>query len=160
MKNNKLFKIFNSSFGLLIFCLLVVGGSESLRADSVIRDVNDDPPSKSTILNLCNNTTSNLYVARVQLSGNQGWKSEGWTQVSPKNCRAVNIGSYQGNVFIYAYNEQNGTYGGGDAYFCVNNTDGFDFANSDARNCTGGNLKKVGMTKWRVNPGTNRYNFN
>jgi len=119
-----------------------------------------NPSVLATILNFCNHTNLKLYVAHVKNDGNQGWLANGWKRVNPKSCDTLNIDVYQGDIFLYAYNEQGGIYSQKDAYFCVDKGSAFNFANADTRNCNGGSLKKVGTTKWKVDSGTNTYNFN
>jgi uncharacterized membrane protein len=118
------------------------------------------PPPLPTILNLCNNTSSTLNVARAYSSGNQGWMSKGWTTINPSDCERLNIGNYNGDIYLYGENAKGELYPGSDAYFCINDSVDFTFANANTRNCSGGILKKVGMKKWRVRSGENSYNFN
>jgi uncharacterized membrane protein len=130
-------------------------------------DITCSPPSWSydssrlSTLEFCNNTNFKLYIAYVKFSGNQdGWVANGWKGVKPRSCDTLDIGISQGDIFLYAKNKQGKFYGGRDAYFCVDKGSAFNFANADTRNCNAGSLKKVGTTKWKVDSGTNTYNFN
>lgn len=136
------------------------GGGGNVDSGSETQGQDPPRPKPPTILKFCNNTNLTVNVASVKFAGNQGWLASGWTVVSPRDCRPLNIGVYQGDIFLYAYNVQNGNYGNGDAYFCIDRGSGFNFANANKRNCNGGSLKKVGTTRWKVGSGTNTYNFN
>jgi uncharacterized membrane protein len=136
------------------------GGGGNVDSGSETQGQDPPRPKPPTILKFCNNTTSKLYVAYVKNTGNQGWLSDGWFSVSPKNCRPpLNIGVYQGDIYLYAIDGQGGFYGKGDASFCVDNANNFNFSNANTRNCNGGNLKKVGTSRWKVGSGTNTYTY-
>lgn len=118
------------------------------------------PPQQSkTSINYCNRTSEPIYAAYAAYDQNNGWQSKGWYKVEPQQCRDVSLGKvYKGNVYVYGI-QGTGYWGKGDASLCIDQKDAFAIRHSDTDTCSGGNFKKVPMTRLSVNPGQNNWNM-
>ena len=110
-----------------------------------------------TKVELFNNTGKRLTVAYVKHAGSyKGWESQGWYSVEPYASRTINIGNYEGDIFLFAENNSGGKWGGGPYSFCVYGN-AFTIRNSDEINC---DRKETFSKGFSVRPGLNRYTFN
>ena len=122
---------------------------------------------KDTKLSLCNKShVREIYAAYAYWVPKQrrgrggGWSATGWYKIQSQRCRTVTVGhnGYKGSVYVFA--EGGGTkWTGRDARFCVHDSKGFTLRRADESPCNGQNYKRVRMTKYKVRPGGNRYNF-
>jgi uncharacterized membrane protein len=120
------------------------------------------PQPKSTDLNLCNRSSRpTIYVAVAQyVDADAGWISRGWFNVPAGRCSKIEIDKeYSGSVYVYGSAADGTEWDGGDAKFCVNNSEPFEFDNADRINCAASDSTIVGMAKLDVRPGTNTWNF-
>jgi uncharacterized membrane protein len=117
------------------------------------------PQQSNTSINFCNRTSEPIYAAYAAYDQNNGWQSNGWYKVEPQQCRDVSLGRvYTGNTYVYGM--QGSTYwGSGDASLCIDQKNAFTIRHSDTDTCSGGNFKKVPMTRLSVNPGQNNWNL-
>jgi len=122
-------------------------------------DPQEEDGYKPTTLRLCNRSSSKVFVAYTRNMGNKGWNSSGWYQVEAGKCKDQNIGTYNGDVYVYA-EAGSASWGRSDASFCVHNTQGFSYPNSDKMACNSTGQKRVNMSRWSVSKGINTHNFN
>ena len=114
-------------------------------------------------LTLCNRrnekiwTAIGYYVKGGRRTRHKGWVSEGWWSVAPGKCNTIwNNQAYRGDIYVHAINSK-GELPANDARLCVLKGKAFKFGNSD-KTCQGTNRKKVGMSKFAVKSGNNRWN--
>jgi uncharacterized membrane protein len=174
-KNKIVFGFLSGSVTLSTLLTLVFGLPLPARADFCDTIVGSaiciDPPEESgsdvqtggnssrAILNLCNSTSAPIYTAYVKYSSSKGWSSQGFYKVEVNRCRPIDLGSYRGDVYVYAQRGQQISWGRNDAFFCINKTNAFDLPNSDMISCNGSELKRVGMSKQTVTAGQNTHSF-
>ncbi|MBD2025870.1 DUF1036 domain-containing protein [Leptolyngbya sp. FACHB-711] len=139
---------------------LGICGSEESGSETQSPGPSRSAPASSTTLKLCNKTSSTIYSAYAHWAGNEGWKSQGWYTIQGNGCANLSLGSYSGDVYIYA-TAANGTYSGRDANFCIQRGSAFTIPSSDRSSCNGSGQTRVGMSRFRLNRGVaNTYNFN
>jgi uncharacterized membrane protein len=96
---------------------------------------------------VCNRSRTPLFVAMLYKVGGNSWRTVGWADFKPGACGPVQ-GTYPRTDF-YWYAEDgpgNVSYGGKDAYGCINSNDGFDRTITGEYQCAP-NEKVVGFTK-------------
>ena len=113
-----------------------------------------------TTLNLCNrNTDRGIFGAIMRQVVGAGWQSTGWYSAAAGQCTSVALGTYTGNVYVYAQDQyQQTSWGDGPASFCVNKTAAFSINNADTAPCTDPTLMKVNADEISVVDGTNTWN--
>ncbi len=131
-----------------VFSLCGFPISKAYAADSTIQVEPPTPRDRvMTQIKFCNKTSNEtVYGAFSSFPGSSGWRSDGWYEVKPRQCKTVNVGrGYQGDIYVFAQSD-NLSWGGKDSSFCVNKTESFSIPNSD-KSCSGVNYKLVGMKK-------------
>lgn len=115
-----------------------------------------------TVVNYCNYTGEpTIYVAIGHTANySDDWISRGWFQISNGTCKSVPIGmNYSGYVYQYAVNQDSSLVWKGVHNFYINKYEAFKLRQSDSSFGYGENYKTVGMSEFRVSPGTNNYRF-
>lgn len=99
------------------------------------------------VFKVCNKSRNSLFVAMLYKTENNAWRTVGWVNFKPGVCGPVR-GTYPRADFFW-YSEDgpgNVTYGGKDAYGCINSNDNFDRTITGDYQCAP-NEKIVGFTK-------------
>lgn len=123
---------------------------------------------QKTTLRMCNRSSSSkvsgAYAYWDRAPGRRGWTTDGWWTIARGECKQLTVKGgpsgkpYTGDIYVFGINPS-GSWGGDDARFCIDHRENFTFTTADKRSCRGGNLRKVGMTKFAVKPGPNTWNF-
>jgi uncharacterized membrane protein len=126
--------------------------------------VNFEAVNTDSFLNLCNNTTDKVLEASYATNVNSLWPSAGWTAMNPGKCTLVDLGTYTGNVYVYAeWNQGQMFWGGTTSFnFCVHRTQNFSIADStNVSACNSNTLQKmVPGIPGTVGIGPTTFNFN
>ena len=115
----------------------------------------------NTILSLCNDMNFPIYTAFAQFDNGRrnGWVSKGWFIAPPRGCKSISLGRhYHGSIYVYAQ-ARGSSWSGRSAALCINNRSGFQLSHSGRRPCSHHGLRKVSMSKMRVQPGNNVWRF-
>lgn len=120
---------------------------------------------KSTVLRLCNRSSTQKIFASYAFwdtrnRRDKGWTSIGWYKVERGKCRDLKIGRpYKGDIYIRGEGGGSTWSGGTGSNFCIDGKKSFEFIHGDKTSCRGGNRKRVKMSKFKLRHGTVTYNF-
>lgn len=116
---------------------------------------------QTTYVKVCNNSISLIDVAYAY-QYEQGWRSKGWWNVESGDCSTINLGNYQGKIYLHGTNSQR-TWGKDNFSFCVDKNDKFDIENTTfSWLCIGNsedNYRLAKGTEYLVYPGTKTINL-
>jgi Protein of unknown function (DUF1036) len=125
---------------------------------------------QQTILRMCNvsnHATVNAAYAYwdSETRGRQpGWTSVGWYTLPKGQCAALPIignstnETYLGYVYIFGV-DGGEEWRAQDGAFCIDDTSGFVFPDSDKMPCDRPPLRRVGMARFHIEPGENDWQF-
>jgi uncharacterized membrane protein len=118
--------------------------------------------SKETFVRMCNRSSRPMIYAAIAYwtYSDAGWASHGWLRIPSENCETFELGEdYSGAVYIYGSSDDSTVWDGTSARFCIKTYDAFDIDNSERIQCRSREYSIVGMQKFAVRPGTNKFNF-
>jgi uncharacterized membrane protein len=108
-------------------------------------------------LRLCNNYNTTIYAA-IGYNDQDQWIAEGWWEIFPGNCMDVINGPLNQRYYYARAEAPNGTFWGGDDYFCTMQT---RFLVVDSENCVSAVMDREGF--YEIDVGDSRdhiHNFN
>lgn len=117
----------------------------------------------NTIVNVQNNTNKLIYFCYSAYNGSNGWQSNGWYKVDAYSYTSIDIGSYNGNIYLYAeYNAgESAWFDSNSKYsFCIDKSNAFNIPNADNRDCSNSNYKRVKMSEFSITPGVFTWTLN
>lgn len=115
-----------------------------------------------SVLTLCNDNSDRKIFASLlrSMGGSTGWQSIGWYGVEAGKCRAIEMGTYDGKVYVHAKDEFNETsWGEGNQVYCIHATEAFKIDNADTSACNGTGQVKVKSDEVAVAEGNATHTF-
>lgn len=107
-------------------------------------------------LRLINNTSKSIVAAYAIHEGDDGWTTRGWYLIEPYKDRDLNLGNYEGKVYIHGHNS--GGFWGNDIYLCTGGKNAFAVRNADEIRCeytqrfSESRITKGATKRWTFNP--------
>lgn len=113
-----------------------------------------------TTLAVTNNTDDEVFYAYIYYDGtNRAWNSIGWYKVNAYSTRNIDLGNYNGKIYIHGHTTKLLTtirWGKGFSA-CVNDKDAFHFKDvENIRNCE----DREEFSELSVSNGINKWYFN
>lgn len=115
---------------------------------------------------MCNQRNEPVWTSMAWFSrekgrrgAKRGWVAQGWWKVNAGQCRTLWTDTrYKGSIYVHGRTGGK-TLTGSAASFCVNNKRAFKLDNADKAKCGGGDMKRLGMSKFALKSGMNTWNF-
>ena len=111
-----------------------------------------------TQIELYNNTNKSIYSAYAYWDNSNGcWSTKGWFEVAKYSSITINIGQYEGNVYIHGKQStllEEKKWGSGQS-FCIDPKNAFEIRFADQSNCS----KRGDFSQMAVRTGINKWVF-
>lgn len=124
-------------------------------------DFNFGGGNPNSFLKVCNNRKDGKAIDFTFAAWrDKNWTSQGWWPIDPNQCREVNLGRYEGSIYMTAL-MHGGIYyvGQPSAHFCINAQKGFTIPFADSEPCNAQGHKKQQMYKRQIQKGSNHQGF-
>ena len=118
---------------------------------------NNKAKQEPTLIEFYNNTGTEISACYAYYNNEDNcWTSVGWYTIPAYSYKTINIGIYNGNIYIRGRQGLLTEWGSGDGQFCVDATQAFTIKFADTKDC----WSKKKFSKYIVRPGVNKWTFN
>jgi uncharacterized membrane protein len=112
---------------------------------------------EQTLIEFYNNNGNEISACYAYYNNDDKcWTSVGWYTIPAYSSKTINIGIYNGNIYIRGRQGLLTEWGSGDGQFCVDATQAFTIKFADTKDC----WSKKKFSKYYVRPGVNKWTFN
>lgn len=102
-------------------------------------------------LNLCNDTTENIYISYAQKKSTEASTTvNGWFMAKPGQCFEANRENSKDEILYFANSESGLKKWKGNIPLCTNDYDGFSHPGAETMDCTANNLRLQSFTKEKL----------
>lgn len=124
-------------------------------------DFNFNGGNPNSFLKVCNNRKDGKTIdVSYAAWRDKNWTSQGWWPIDPNQCREIELGRYEGSIYMTAL-MHGGIYyvGQPSAHFCINAHKGFTIPFADSEPCNAQGHKRQEMFKRHIQKGSNHQGF-
>ena len=144
------FSINSNTQTLLEFAKVLAGKTEEQTS-------NYNSNQELTLIEFYNNTGTEISACYAYYNNDDKcWTSVGWYTIPAYSSKTINIGIYNGTIYIRGRQGLLTEWGAGDGQFCVDATQAFTIKFADTKDC----WSKKKFSKYNVRPGVNKWTFN